>query len=277
MEEVFRDDANIDRFVDVLGATIRYRAVEDDGLPLIFLHGNGLTLEYWDGLMAALEGRHRISLDLIGHGKSDRPRVDYDKVTHERYLLGFLDALGIDRAVVVGHSLGGIMALWTGFSSPGRIAAIAALQTPDTVNAIAFDPARAAVMKPGLLNAVAKAISETSLAKSALRRRHLRQNLGFMSSVFGAEFSDVLPRIAQPTLISNSPGDSIVAYSSRETYLGLLPNAVAIDLPIDADHHAPRERPKETAAVLCEFLDRVDPVTHTCHPSSVDRRERTPA
>lgn len=277
MEALYRKNASIDRFVDVLGATIRYRALPGDGLPLIFLHGNGLTLDYWDGLMAALEGRHRIALDLIGHGQSDRPRVDYDKVTHERYLLGFLDALGIDRAIVVGHSLGGIMALWSGFSSPRRIAAIAALQTPDDVSAIAFDRARAAVMKPGLLNTVVKALSETSLAKSALRRRHLRQNLGFTASVFGAEFNDVLPRISQPTLISNSRSDSIVAYSSRETYLSLLPNAVAIDLPVDADHHAPRERPGETAAVLCEFLDQVDPVTHTCEPVAGDRWVRMPA
>jgi pimeloyl-ACP methyl ester carboxylesterase len=71
-------------------------------------------------------GLRAVAVDLRGHGWSDKPlRVDaYTPAAFATWTLGVLDALGAGRAVLVGHSLGGMIALETAFAAPGRTAGL---------------------------------------------------------------------------------------------------------------------------------------------------------
>jgi pimeloyl-ACP methyl ester carboxylesterase len=85
--------------------------------PVLFLHGGGLNAHTWDIVCAALKPeRHCLALDQRGHGESEwSPEMDYATESHAADLGAFVDALGLDRFVLVGMSLGGVNALaWAG-------------------------------------------------------------------------------------------------------------------------------------------------------------------
>jgi pimeloyl-ACP methyl ester carboxylesterase len=102
------------------------------GPPLILLHGVSLSAAAWAPLFAELRGFQLLAVDLPGHGFSDP--VDYGRGhvrTHAHRLTDdILDALGLDRVPVIGHSLGGMFALWHAATGTERISALIALGVP---------------------------------------------------------------------------------------------------------------------------------------------------
>jgi len=94
-----------------------------EGPPVLALHGLGATKASFLPTLAALAGSHRtIAIDLPGFGDSDKPlRAAYDPAFFARSGVALLDALGIDRADVVGNSMGGRAALEMGLSAPDRV------------------------------------------------------------------------------------------------------------------------------------------------------------
>src|SRR6202140_148608 len=101
-------------------------AVSDagDGPPVLLLHGLGCGRRMWFHQTRALRRRFRvIAYDLRGHGQTDAPAVatDYSAAHLTRDLVGVLDALKIERAAIVGFSLGGGPALALAASKPERV------------------------------------------------------------------------------------------------------------------------------------------------------------
>ena len=85
--------------------------------PVVFLHGGGLNAHTWDLVCAALRReRHCLALDQRGHGESEwSPEMDYATESHADDLEAFVNALQLERFVLVGMSLGGVNALaWAG-------------------------------------------------------------------------------------------------------------------------------------------------------------------
>jgi pimeloyl-ACP methyl ester carboxylesterase len=93
-----------------------------EGPNLLLLHGIGDSSAGWAPLMPAL-GEHFtvIAPDLLGHGDSDKPRADYSVAAYANGMRDLLDVLGVDRATVVGHSLGGGVAAQTAYQYPDRV------------------------------------------------------------------------------------------------------------------------------------------------------------
>lgn len=109
------------RFYDVNG--VRTRVIQaGDGPDVVLLHGGGGHAEAFARNVVPLSARFRVhALDVLGHGLTDglsRPVTRADYLAH---LLGYFDAAGIDRATVVGESLGGWIATWTALSHPDRV------------------------------------------------------------------------------------------------------------------------------------------------------------
>ena len=90
------------------------------GRPILLLHGLASTCRIWD-LVAPILARDFsvVAVDQRGHGESDKPGDGYDFATVSRDLHGFVQALGLERPVVVGHSWGGNVALEYGVAYPG--------------------------------------------------------------------------------------------------------------------------------------------------------------
>ena len=93
---------------DVAQANVR---VEGEGPAVVLIHGFSAALGWWDEIAPALAKTHRvIRLDLIGHGGTAAPRSGYE-IPHQAALVAaVLDRLGVDRASVIGHSMGGEVA-----------------------------------------------------------------------------------------------------------------------------------------------------------------------
>ncbi|WP_415852484.1 alpha/beta fold hydrolase, partial [Streptomyces albus] len=105
------------------GVRLAYRAWgAETGTPVVLLHCLGEDGEDWRGpLISALAGAHPVyALDLRGHGESDWPG-SYALADFVADLRGFLDALGIERAVLVGHSFGSVVAYLFAQEHPGRV------------------------------------------------------------------------------------------------------------------------------------------------------------
>jgi len=97
-----------------------------EGVPLLLVHGFGHHAHVWDDLAPALAPYYRVlALDLRGHGDSDRdPNRRYDPETLVRDLDAATRSLGIDRLVLVGHSLGGRVVMRFAAAHPERMAGL---------------------------------------------------------------------------------------------------------------------------------------------------------
>ncbi|MER5650003.1 alpha/beta fold hydrolase [Streptosporangium sp. NPDC002524] len=110
------------RRVDVGGIELAYRVSgAADASPLVLLHALGKDAADWDGVLGAFERHWRVYVpDLRGHGESAWPG-EYSLELMRDDVLGFLDALGLDRVTLVGHSLGGFVAYLLAEGHPERV------------------------------------------------------------------------------------------------------------------------------------------------------------
>jgi pimeloyl-ACP methyl ester carboxylesterase len=91
--------------------------------PILLIHGSGGSHLDWPGSLRRIVGRRVLTLDLPGHGRSTPPGRE-TAADYAADVIGLLDALAIDTAIVAGHSLGGAIALQLALSHPERIAGL---------------------------------------------------------------------------------------------------------------------------------------------------------
>jgi len=91
------------------------------GPALLLIHGIGDRADTWADLIPELARDHTvIAPDLLGHGRSDKPRADYAVASYANAMRDLLSVLEIDRATVIGHSLGGGVAMQFAYQYPER-------------------------------------------------------------------------------------------------------------------------------------------------------------
>jgi pimeloyl-ACP methyl ester carboxylesterase len=101
------------------GHRVSYRTAGDSGPVVLLIHGIVGCAEQWDQVMPLLAERYRvIAPDLLGHGQSAKPRGDYSLGAYAASVRDLLVALGHRRATVVGHSLGGGIAMQFSYEYP---------------------------------------------------------------------------------------------------------------------------------------------------------------
>ena len=112
-----------DKSVTVFGAKINYIEAGDPAKPnVILLHGLGGSTGNWIANMAALsQGYHVIVLDQVGFGKSDKPFLKYRVGTFVDFLDKFMFELKIEKASLVGNSMGGWVAAMMAVKYPNRV------------------------------------------------------------------------------------------------------------------------------------------------------------
>src|SRR5512139_2294834 len=89
------------------------------GPALLLLHGIGDRADTWQQLIPELARDHTvIAPDLLGHGRSDKPRADYSVAAYANGMRDLLSVLDIERATVIGHSLGGGVAMQFAYQFP---------------------------------------------------------------------------------------------------------------------------------------------------------------
>ncbi len=110
--------------------SLRYADSESGEPVFLCVHGLADTLEVWDALAEPLAQRGRVvRIDQRGHGESGAPAGPCTREDLARDLLRVLDALEVSRAVLVGHSVGGIVAMTAALAAPDRVAGLVLLGT----------------------------------------------------------------------------------------------------------------------------------------------------
>jgi Predicted hydrolases or acyltransferases (alpha/beta hydrolase superfamily) len=119
----FAQTAPQEKFATVFGAKIRYLEAGDASKPtVILLHGLGSQAEAWQFSIGALAQNYRvIAPDQVGFGKSDKPFLKYRVGTYVDFLDKFMSELKIERAHLIGNSMGGWVAALTAIRYPNRV------------------------------------------------------------------------------------------------------------------------------------------------------------
>jgi pimeloyl-ACP methyl ester carboxylesterase len=162
------------RFVRLAtGITVRVaESGQADGVPLILLHGWGASLYMWRHAFQLLPplGIRPIAVDLRGFGLSDRPtaRGAYTLDAYCADVDALYDTLGVARAAVAGHSMGGALALRYALRRPERVERLA-LINPVGLERLAY-PAIARAIPRAVTAAIGKRIVSRSLIEQVLRR-----------------------------------------------------------------------------------------------------------
>lgn len=236
-----------------------------EGAPvLVLLHGSGGSHLHWPAGLRRVEGAAVYALDLPGHGRSAgraRERVgDYAAV-----VAGFLDAVAIDRAVVVGHSLGGAIAMALALGFPERVAGLVLVGTGARLR---VTPAILDSIREDLERAV-DVIAQFAWGPGADRelvRREREMMLEAGPDVLYADFVacdtfDVMARLGEivvPALVVVGDADRLTPVKYARYLADHIPQAELVVLE-GAGHMVALERPSEVAEAVESFVARSSP------------------
>jgi pimeloyl-ACP methyl ester carboxylesterase/putative sterol carrier protein len=256
--------------------------VVGEGPALLLLHGLGGSKVTWLSVLSSFAERHRVIVpDLPGHAESDKPVAEYSPRFYARVMRRLLDAVDVERAAVVGNSLGGRIALELALRSPARVSALALLDPslpgfgwryamaftkvfPTELGAIPF-PLRARMMEVLIRRLFADPGRMPQQAFSAAAEEFIRiyrdprARVAFLSSLRHivterpTTFFSTLRRIRQPTLIIFGAHDRLVAPRLGVRLAQHMPNATLVVLP-DVGHVPQFEAKEETLERITAFL-----------------------
>ncbi|MFF5173898.1 alpha/beta fold hydrolase [Micromonospora sp. NPDC000089] len=261
--------------IDINGASLAYEEA-GTGTPVVLLHAGIADRRMWRAQLPALADRHRvIALDLRGYGESELPPEPF---AHHEDVVGLLDALGIDRAALVGCSFGGAVAIDTALSHPDRVSRLALFSSavsgnewseeteelwesligevdPEDFAAAATAEVRFWVVGP--LRQPADVDPGLIAFAEELDRRALAAELA-LSAVEVAELDpsaiDRLAELRLPVLVTAGAADVPDLRRLADRIAAEAPGAVRLpDVP-DAAHLPPLERPEPVTAALRAFL-----------------------
>ena len=270
--------------VSVLGHRMAY-VTGGEGEPVVLLHGVGLAASSWQWVLPTLARRFRVfALDMFGCGRSDAPRIDYSLWAMATYVRYFLDAVGVQQADFVGHSLGGGVAMHTRLQYPDRVGRLGLLapggmghelrwllRTPTLPGAslvmdVVTHPFWDRVIKRlGYVEPTAPHKRETRQMWLDLthpdRRWAFLHMLRGVSNISGQTVSalDRLHLMQQPVLLIWGARDRTLPVAQAHRAARLIPHCQLEILP-DCGHYPALECPEQVAPLLERFLLAPAPV-----------------
>lgn len=242
---------------------------------VVLLHGFGASLQTWDVWARGLSETHRvIRLDLPGSGLSPPdPEHDYTDARSLKLLLSVLDELGVSRATMVGHSMGGRIAWTFAAKHPGRTDRLV-LIAPDGFASQGFEygkpmdvPASLSLMrhvlpKPVLRMSLKSAYAQPeSLTDALITRYHelllapgARQAmLDRLKQTALQEPEPMLRQIKAPTLLVWGEADAMIPFSNAQDYLQAIDGSRLVSWP-QAGHLPHEEAAEVSLKALVDFL-----------------------
>jgi pimeloyl-ACP methyl ester carboxylesterase len=253
------------------------------GPAVVLVHGLGGFAESWRSTMEVLAARATVyALDLPGFGRSSKPPAPYDLAWFASALGGFLDTLGIGQAALVGHSLGGAVAVTYALIHPPRVERLALIGAVMPGATYHLSRAYRALVVPGLGEALSlcgcAAVYRAALARCFHHPR--REDVEFLvqwdypvrtgwdaraaylATLRGvrrdferrsADYRRALASVDQPVLLIHGAQDPVVSAEHCREIAGVLPRATV--RWIDACGHFPQiEHAQAVNDWLVEFL-----------------------
>jgi pimeloyl-ACP methyl ester carboxylesterase len=269
-------------FIDLDGARVYYYAAGTRGAgePVVLVHGFPTSGHLWSEVVPLVPAGHRVVVvDLLGYGRSDRPRAERVSVrAHADRTIQLFDALGIERACVVGHDVGGGVAQSMAVRYPERVSRLC------LIDSVAFDgwPVRQARLARAVLP-LARHLPPgwvLPMLRGRLLRGYADQERGahsvahYVRPFAGAEGRDALiqhlleldatdtaglapqlKHVAQPTAIVWGERDPFLPVGIGRRLREAIPSST-LDVISGARHFTPEEAPSRIGDALKALLRR---------------------
>lgn len=231
---------------------------------VILLHGAGGNHLYWPPEIRRLPGQRIYALDLPGHGKTDG--IGYQSIVdYAREVLAFLDGLKVRKAVFVGHSMGGAIALHLAIHNPSRVLGIGLVATAPRlrVASILIENTSSQALFPVAVQTIMD-WSFSSQADPRLKTLAAQRMSEIRPSVLHGDFracdsfdeNDALGRVKAPSLIICGTEDKMTPPHFSQSMKNRLKNSIYY--PIEAaGHMVMLEQPLKVAAPLQLFLESI--------------------
>jgi pimeloyl-ACP methyl ester carboxylesterase len=271
-----------DLYIQVNGIHTRYWQMGAQGSPLILLHGGNGSIEFWLYNIAALATTHRVyAFDMVGSGRSDYPDGSYSIAYQAEFLAGFMTALGINSATLIGNSMGGAVALKFTSIYPDRVDKLVLVDSMGLGQEISLGirlitlPAIVSLLRPGrwMIPAMLRSnfYNHQLLPPEWIELRYpifaipdrnrVILRIGQSNFTLAGVRADVyqpivasLPQIDRPTLIVWGNRDRIIPVKHAYVAAAGLPHNQLAIFP-DCGHHPYLEYPAKFNRLVLDFLN----------------------
>jgi 2-hydroxy-6-oxo-6-(2'-aminophenyl)hexa-2,4-dienoate hydrolase len=258
--------------VDVNGIDTHYLDL-GHGDPLVLLHGGGAGADCWGNWRGCLDEYARyfrvLAPDMPGFGHTAKPSPDEYEYTQEnrnRHLLGFMDALGLDKARIIGNSMGGATALGLAIAHPERVVRLVLMGSAG-LNISNPDPSYIRNLQgydytlEGMRRIMHAMVGSRHVVDPALvqYRHEIMQNEDAQRAIQHITRSkltyerDQIASVKTPTLVVGGKEDKVAVLERTYGYLELLDNSWGFVVP-HAGHWVMIEAPQAFAAITLDFL-----------------------
>ncbi|MCB0033481.1 MAG: 3-oxoadipate enol-lactonase [Anaerolineales bacterium] len=239
-----------------------------DGRTLVFLNSLGSDLRIWDGVVPHFNGRFQtIRIDKRGHGLSDCPPAPYSLHTLTDDVAALLDTVGVDTAVLIGDSVGGMMALDFGIRFPERAEGLVLCDTAAKIGTADYWAERIANLRKGGIEPIAAGVLERWFSPSfiaqnpaaykgyynMLTRIPLEGYIGVCEAIREADLRAGAAALQVQTLVLCGAEDRATTPDMVQAFAETLPNGRFALVP-NAGHIPSIEQPAAVANLIDEFL-----------------------
>jgi pimeloyl-ACP methyl ester carboxylesterase len=240
-----------------------YQADDPSRTPLVLIHGAGGDHLSWPSQLRRLSGTRVFTPDLPGHGRSKGPGLqgvgDYGKA-----ILSWLQSLELPQVFLVGHSMGGAIALWLALNHPelmrGLVLVSSGARLP--VNLTLIEELATPQGHPAVVDRICRWSFPPGAPKAlvdGVRKSLLATRPSVLAGDFRAcdafDLSGELERIQLPTLVLVGELDKMTPLRFSEELATGIPRGELVTLP-NLGHMAPLEAPELVTDRLRDFLER---------------------
>lgn len=239
-----------------------------DGLPLVFLNSLGSDYRIWDKIVPAFSQTHPIiRYDKRGHGLSDAPAAPYSLREHSNDLKGLVEHLGLQKVILIGISVGGMIALDFAAQNSEKVHAMILSDTGMKLGSSAFWNERVEKVRQEGLLAYARPILSRWFTKNIskdeyqgyfnmLTRTPKEGYIGTCEAIRDADLRDVATTVMTRTLVMTGAQDESTPPELGRALATSLPNA-SFELVEGAGHFPCIEQPEKTIELISQFLKGV--------------------
>ncbi len=235
---------------------LRIRYLESGrGRPVVFIHGLGGRAEAWLPQLKSLSHIARaIALDLRGFGSSETPASTPTLTDYARDVIGVLDWLGVEKAVVAGSSMGGLVAVRTYTLAPGRVEGLILSNTYIRVKVDVDMLERALRGDREARSRIAERLTARRLSLDMLVTANPRYMLRVARMISQQDLTGEAASIRRPTLLIAGEHDKITPPTLMKKLQELIPGA-RLTIIKNAGHLTHIEKPIEYLHTVEAFLE----------------------
>jgi len=258
------------KFFTTNGITLHYKADSQPGsIPIVFLNSLGSDLRIWDNIVPYFTKSHSIiCYDKRGHGLSDCPPAPYAIQDHTDDVAALVEFLGHEKAILIGDSVGGMIALDYAIQHPEKVTELVLCDTAAKLGTTDYWQERIETLQSSGYSQLAEMIlsrwfspdystrcpAEYNGYRNMLTRTPLEGYIGTCQAIRDADLREPAQNMTAPTLVLCGAEDSATPPELVSELAKILPNA-RFELIEEAGHIPSIEQPQVMAEKIKLFLE----------------------